>query len=1387
MLVAVRAGDGAAFTLQQADLKDVTTLNELRFNLLGPLLQIPPECLICLNEQGAQLDESGVAGLAALAETLGDPQSATSTKRRATSQHDDGHGQSDEHRIYVFDRDHLENDPDEVAKALLITDDDALREPPLAPEDSLESHVHLSMHNLETQQALIQSISLQHSSLQLAFSNLERVLATSTSARERFENEASQNFEAWRGLLNGWQPAMNAVNHVRVLPGLVGKTHARKSSIDGHSHSTHKDKKRYLGDYVNYDKMLAVRDGCAQVLETLESQRSRLYGSIDEVSQAVETLQAEFAATTHDLEDLGLCSQDADKGHERVIELVRAGEEKLSYFDSEHRARIHFLVERKNAMTRYLVHTMQRISIVQSDIAPLATLQGELEHDMRTRTDNFKHLARLENLVPAYVATVAEVVRRRLFAELLNERNEQYLIVAQDVSGRERERRSLYRLKYGGQLPWEVKGIGALADEPDSYIGIETRDRADELPQLVRADLQEIRDEIAALQFEADAKFSLPEGPIDMGIRVCDAALTELDQLASVFKASSGGPDDTLSQMEDLRTIAKAAHDRAEGLVQELESERSARAEEAARLSSRNDELSTRQEREAQELDELRRQLERARTEVAKARSEREQEQETHQRAITQLVAQHEKALAYSESTGQDYARQLKDVASRLSEVQVENARVSGETAKAKSLVQDLQAAVESAQSLQRNASAQLAEKERELRDLRGEAELERAVLEKEIAESRAALSKLDADVCTVKNRNNTLEDIAAGLRSQVARLEKTLVEKEAASHSLRDSFQDAQFAREAELRQVKAEAEEMASLARKALRVAGMRKIEAKRVAEVLSTMPTRAEETTTDDKAQAASVSTHKADTDSEPDFDAADLKDLLEHVSDYDVQDLTEAVRGKIEHLTAAIKKYIKEARGYRDRAQKVTASGVDKIAFRNFTKGDLALFLPTRNSEVPVWAAFNVSFPHHFLAATGAVAEQMKVREWIVARITSITEKVVDPKVPSSEPFMLASGTKYYLLEAEPWSSRDARRRSSSDKTRAVSGAVKSRSKSAKLIAKGESDEGPDDSVRGELGREAGDSIVREAQSATTRAEQSWAGPSVESIPEDPIPTSKEDVSRSTSLSGPSALSRSLAAARSRTSSPVPTSDPFVSSNPFDSVPEPANVDVGSDVMFNAANGSSIEEIGKDARKDTSAAAAFLPTSGRKPGSSYAESSTSSSGPRYVRSSQTSTSTQKAARGVPIASPRADRSGTARSVSSSLPRSASSASSILSTLMYRNAGLSNGGLGGALPPSSSVHLDTSPAVAEAQRSFVGGSPGDVSGVGHQPLDTLPAGSPPSSSSSGRPSSGVQANSRTSVVMDALAGRRRSTLGPPDMASVSTGSEGAVEAEIKKLLQR
>ncbi|KAF8267063.1 autophagy-related protein 11-domain-containing protein [Lactarius quietus] len=111
-------------------------------------------------------------------------------------------------------------------------------------------------------------------------------------------------------------------------------------------------------------------------------------------------------------------------------------------------------------------------------------------------------------------------------------------------------------------------------------------------------------------------------------------------------------------------------------------------------------------------------------------------------------------------------------------------------------------------------------------------------------------------------------------------------------------------------------------------------------------------------------------------------------------------------------STIRKWQKHCKNYRERSK-------GKISFRDFAEGDLALFLPTRNSPTRPWAAFNVSYPHYCLLENGSLTEQLKTREWLVARITSILERVVDPNDPESNPYGLGDGVKYHMLQVEDW--------------------------------------------------------------------------------------------------------------------------------------------------------------------------------------------------------------------------------------------------------------------------------------------------------------------------------------------------------------------------------
>lgn len=142
-----------------------------------------------------------------------------------------------------------------------------------------------------------------------------------------------------------------------------------------------------------------------------------------------------------------------------------------------------------------------------------------------------------------------------------------------------------------------------------------------------------------------------------------------------------------------------------------------------------------------------------------------------------------------------------------------------------------------------------------------------------------------------------------------------------------------------------------------------------------------------------------------------DQSVLQQELASLDEYDLEAFTDAVN----RTMSLVKKWQKSCRSYRDRAK-------DKIAFSNFGKGDLALFLPTRNATAKSWAAFNISSPHHFLNVHShpSMEDQVKNREWIVARITHVDVDVVNTALkPNSNPFGLAEGITYYSLSVEPF--------------------------------------------------------------------------------------------------------------------------------------------------------------------------------------------------------------------------------------------------------------------------------------------------------------------------------------------------------------------------------
>lgn len=176
----------------------------------------------------------------------------------------------------------------------------------------------------------------------------------------------------------------------------------------------------------------------------------------------------------------------------------------------------------------------------------------------------------------------------------------------------------------------------------------------------------------------------------------------------------------------------------------------------------------------------------------------------------------------------------------------------------------------------------------------------------------------------------------------------------------------------------------------------------------------------------------------------MDSENVEDESEKYSAYmaslgsfDMDAFCEAVLKRVKDAEHIARKLQRDSRSYRDKYHTLQKEAHDKIAFKNFKEGDLALFLPTRNQAAGAWAAFNIGFPHYFLREQET--HRLATREWLVARISRIQERVVDfskslrqeagassrrngtETEPLNEdendnPFDLSDGLRWYLIDA-----------------------------------------------------------------------------------------------------------------------------------------------------------------------------------------------------------------------------------------------------------------------------------------------------------------------------------------------------------------------------------
>ncbi|KAJ8099144.1 hypothetical protein POJ06DRAFT_128934 [Lipomyces tetrasporus] len=114
---------------------------------------------------------------------------------------------------------------------------------------------------------------------------------------------------------------------------------------------------------------------------------------------------------------------------------------------------------------------------------------------------------------------------------------------------------------------------------------------------------------------------------------------------------------------------------------------------------------------------------------------------------------------------------------------------------------------------------------------------------------------------------------------------------------------------------------------------------------------------------------------------------------HAIEFDYDEFASLVRDRVKDAEYIASKWNKMARLYREKARRAKKDASEKIAYKSFKAGDLALFLPTSNNVNDanhVWAAFNDGAPYCFLRDDESHA--LDGRQWMVGRISRMEEDV-----------------------------------------------------------------------------------------------------------------------------------------------------------------------------------------------------------------------------------------------------------------------------------------------------------------------------------------------------------------------------------------------------------
>lgn len=662
----------------------------------------------------------------------------------------------------------------------------------------------------------------------------------------------------------------------------------------------------------------------------------------------------------------------------------------------------------------------------------------DLDNDLRQKSA-FPHLERLHNLPFAYAANVVEIVRRKEFSHSLVEWASRIGHAVNTYLDEEAKRRQ--RHKTENQLPWEIPALEE-SQLPRINMSINGAEALTSVA-LGKADIDHLVSSIKELQDDPDFMSLDPtENPIPVLSSRLAQLLPSLDNL-----------NEELNQALDLAVI-NAAQRATPGETERLRAQNAEYEERIAELEreqlERIQELEERKEREIKALTARQTEL---KDEVARLRNDLSDEAVQKQKLMDQLE---EKARDY-----EDRVRELEEQTDLVSALQADMVQEKDRATDLGVRLQNALLDVDSLRSAETTLIVQMKdmqdERTRILTDL-GEAQLLAQNYESELAGVKVELEATAAQLVQAqKDRDKAIKEKSAEaerlMRDQIAEadgdravlehqnltLTKELEEVRKEMDEKLNSIKNASIRREdglkAELNFTKAQLRDVqrreallaselavakdsstqltqkdahqAELLKESMQLAGKYHEACYRLMNAISSSTTISGSISLPQRANSPPPASMLSVGSNEL-KDSAFLVRSLEKASAFELDGFTDAVLKTI-NLARRLSKSCKQ---YRDLSR-------NKITISNFGKGDLVLFLPTRNAAVNAWAAFNVSAPHHFLHVTDQIRQQLQGKDYYLARITSTDEAIVNGDSPATNPFGLAEGLRYYSHHVEEW--------------------------------------------------------------------------------------------------------------------------------------------------------------------------------------------------------------------------------------------------------------------------------------------------------------------------------------------------------------------------------